>query len=257
MAALLWLAAAALLAFAYFLSTLFSKSRVAGLATALLYALAMVPGCATLGSAPTMQMFFSSMPPLVVVLRPWLAAAPMPRPARLLSALFCESSAAGLAARSPEPASSSWQHGSCPVMRCVTRGRCPIANTMRCVRVLVHARSAARGRDARAARAGRYLMPTVQPYGGRGWVLACLAPPSALSLFATVLLKFEGAQRGVTWAALGRAVTPQYAFSAATVLRMLALDVLLYAALAWYLDKARLPGPAAPALAAVAFLFFN
>lgn len=47
MATLLWLAAAALLAFAYFLSTLFSKSRVAGLATALLYALAMVPGWAT------------------------------------------------------------------------------------------------------------------------------------------------------------------------------------------------------------------
>ncbi len=104
----------------------------------------------------------------------------------------------------------------------------------------------AAGRDVRAARAGRYLMPTVQPYGGRGWVLACLAPPSALSLFATVLLKFEGAQRGVTWAALGVAVTPQYEYSAATVLRMLALDVLLYAALAWYLDKARLPSPAAP-----------
>lgn len=80
-------------------------------------------------------------------------------------------------------------------------------------------------------------MPTIEPYGGRGWVLACLAPPSALSLFATVLLKFEGAQRGVTWAALGQAVTPQYAFSAATILRMLALDVALYAALAWYLDK--------------------
>ena len=80
-------------------------------------------------------------------------------------------------------------------------------------------------------------MPTVEPYGGRGWVLACLAPPSALSLFATVLLKFEGAQRGVTWAALGQAVTPQYAFSASTILRMLALDVALYAALAWYLDK--------------------
>ncbi|KAK9842270.1 hypothetical protein WJX81_003820 [Elliptochloris bilobata] len=130
MAVLLWLAAAALLAFAYFLSTLFSKSRVAGLATAMLYALAMVPG---------------------------------------------------------------------------------------------------------------YLMPTVEPYGGRGWVAACLAPPSALSLFATVLLKFEGAQRGVTWRALGQAVTPQYPFSAATILRMLALDVALYSLLAWYLDKV-LPG---------------
>ena len=48
MAALLWLAAAALLAFAYCLSTLFSTSRVAGLAAVMLYALAMFPGCAGL-----------------------------------------------------------------------------------------------------------------------------------------------------------------------------------------------------------------
>lgn len=44
MLALLWLTAAALLAFAYFLSTLFAKSRVAGMASAMLYAVAMVPG---------------------------------------------------------------------------------------------------------------------------------------------------------------------------------------------------------------------
>lgn len=36
---------AALMNWAYFLSTLFSKSRVAGTATAVLYSLAMVPGC--------------------------------------------------------------------------------------------------------------------------------------------------------------------------------------------------------------------
>lgn len=41
---LLWLTGAALLAFAYFLSTLFAKSRVAGMASAMLYAVAMVPG---------------------------------------------------------------------------------------------------------------------------------------------------------------------------------------------------------------------
>ncbi len=44
MLGLLWLTAAALIAFAYFLSTLFAKSRVAGMASAMLYALAMVPG---------------------------------------------------------------------------------------------------------------------------------------------------------------------------------------------------------------------
>ena len=48
---LLWLTAAALLAFAYFLSTLFAKSRVAGMASAMLYAVALVPGY-----APQMQL---------------------------------------------------------------------------------------------------------------------------------------------------------------------------------------------------------
>jgi len=86
MATLLWLAAAALLAFAYFLSTLFSKSRVAGLATALLYALAMVPGCAALGSGRTMWASSPTAPFLVVAMQPWLAATPMLTPSRLLSA---------------------------------------------------------------------------------------------------------------------------------------------------------------------------
>ena len=40
----LLLVAAALIAYAYFLSTLFSKSRVAGIAASMLYSLAMVPG---------------------------------------------------------------------------------------------------------------------------------------------------------------------------------------------------------------------
>ncbi|BDA45751.1 probable ATP-binding cassette sub-family A member 3 [Coccomyxa sp. Obi] len=126
MLALLWLTAAALLSFAYFLSTLFAKSRVAGMASAMLYAVAMVPG---------------------------------------------------------------------------------------------------------------YIMPTFQPYGGFGWPLACLLPPSAISLFATVLLKLEGSQQGVRWSTINLNMTSQYPFSAATVLQMLALDVLIYGLLTWYLDK--------------------
>lgn len=39
-----WLVAAALLAFAYVLSSIFSRARVAGTAAAILYALAMLPG---------------------------------------------------------------------------------------------------------------------------------------------------------------------------------------------------------------------
>lgn len=83
----------------------------------------------------------------------------------------------------------------------------------------------------------RYIMSTFQPYGGMGWPLACLLPPSAISLFATVLLKLEGSQRGVAWDTIGLQITSQYPFSAATVFQMLALDVVLYSALAWYLDK--------------------
>jgi ATP-binding cassette subfamily A (ABC1) protein 1/ATP-binding cassette subfamily A (ABC1) protein 3 len=80
-------------------------------------------------------------------------------------------------------------------------------------------------------------MSTFQPYGGLGWPLACLLPPSAISLFATVLLKLEGSQRGVQWDTLHLQMTSQYPFSAATVFQMLALDVVLYTGLAWYFDK--------------------
>eukprot|EP00882_Tetradesmus_deserticola_P028933 GHRQ01032270.1.p1 GENE.GHRQ01032270.1~~GHRQ01032270.1.p1 ORF type:complete len:121 (-),score=17.43 GHRQ01032270.1:81-443(-) len=45
MTAFYWLFAAALISFSYFLSTLFTASRVAGTATQLLYALSMIPGC--------------------------------------------------------------------------------------------------------------------------------------------------------------------------------------------------------------------
>ena len=38
-------------------------------------------------------------------------------------------------------------------------------------------------------------MPSLQPYGGPGWALACLLPPSAISLFASVLVKHEAVQQ--------------------------------------------------------------
>lgn len=39
-----WLFSAALISFSYFLSTMFTTSRVAGTATQLIYALSMIPG---------------------------------------------------------------------------------------------------------------------------------------------------------------------------------------------------------------------
>jgi ATP-binding cassette subfamily A (ABC1) protein 1/ATP-binding cassette subfamily A (ABC1) protein 3 len=44
MLAFYWLFSAALISFSYFLSTLFSASRVAGTATQFIYALSMIPG---------------------------------------------------------------------------------------------------------------------------------------------------------------------------------------------------------------------
>ena len=41
-----WLVALALVSYAYFLSTMFSKSRIAGTAASAIYAVSMVPGCA-------------------------------------------------------------------------------------------------------------------------------------------------------------------------------------------------------------------
>lgn len=58
----------------------------------------------------------------------------------------------------------------------------------------------------------RYVMPSLQPYGGAGWVASCLLPPSALSLFTHVLIKQETVQAGLTWATLWEPVTVDYPF---------------------------------------------
>ena len=83
-------------------------------------------------------------------------------------------------------------------------------------------------------------MPSLQPYGGRGWTTACLLPPSCISLYANVLLKLESAQRGISRETLHLSVNSQSPFSAATVFQMLLLDIVLYAVLTWYLDQVRI-----------------
>lgn len=82
-------------------------------------------------------------------------------------------------------------------------------------------------------------MPSVQAYGGPSWLWSCLLPPSTLSLFAHVLTKLEGGGKGVTWSTFTASATPFWPFSTATVFGALAADIVLYALLAWYLDKAR------------------
>lgn len=80
-------------------------------------------------------------------------------------------------------------------------------------------------------------MPSLQPYGGKGWTLACLLPPSSISLYANILLKLESAQSGISRQTLHLSVNSQSPFTAATVFKMLLLDVLLYACLTWYFDQ--------------------
>jgi hypothetical protein len=63
MVAFFWLFAAALVAFSYCLSTLFSSSRVAGTATQLLYALSMMPGwVARAGGAQCLLLALAALP---------------------------------------------------------------------------------------------------------------------------------------------------------------------------------------------------
>ena len=52
-----WLVALALISFAYFLSTMFSKSRIAGTATTVIYAVSMVPGCVRFLNALSLVLF--------------------------------------------------------------------------------------------------------------------------------------------------------------------------------------------------------
>lgn len=88
----------------------------------------------------------------------------------------------------------------------------------------------------------RYLAPSWEPYGGALWALACLLPPSAVSLFAHVLLQQESVGSGVTWRNLGEGVTVESYFSGGVVLLMLLLDVALFAVLTWYFDQVRSEG---------------
>lgn len=85
-------------------------------------------------------------------------------------------------------------------------------------------------------------MPTFQRYGGWGWYLACLFPPSAVSLFANVLIKVEAGGQGLQWGTLSQGVTSEssFPFSAKVVLVALVVDIVLYGMLAAYCDKVSL-----------------
>ncbi|GBF94218.1 hypothetical protein Rsub_06488 [Raphidocelis subcapitata] len=82
-----------------------------------------------------------------------------------------------------------------------------------------------------------FLLPFTQPLGGASWFWACLSPTSAASLFAAALVNWERLAEGITWRTLWLPVTQNSSFCAGHVLLLLAADVPLYAAAAWYLEK--------------------
>lgn len=83
-------------------------------------------------------------------------------------------------------------------------------------------------------------MPSlVQPYGGPGWALASLLPPSAITLFVECILTAETVQRGVNWETIRVSAAAEYNFSAATVLCLLAANVVVYGLLTLYCDQVR------------------
>lgn len=70
------------------------------------------------------------------------------------------------------------------------------------------------------------------------WFLVCLLPPSALAMFAMTLVAWSSNGAGITWATLGAAVaTARPRFSAASVIAMLLLDTVLYAAAMLIIDR--------------------
>ena len=82
-----------------------------------------------------------------------------------------------------------------------------------------------------------YVMPIVQPNGGRGRLLSCLLPPSAVTNWALILLQLETGKVGITWDTLRVGTTELYPFTAMQCIIMLVVDIGIYFFLAWYLDQ--------------------
>eukprot|EP00931_Biecheleriopsis_adriatica_P069363 TRINITY_DN4321_c0_g1_i1.p1 TRINITY_DN4321_c0_g1~~TRINITY_DN4321_c0_g1_i1.p1 ORF type:complete len:1964 (+),score=351.62 TRINITY_DN4321_c0_g1_i1:38-5929(+) len=70
-------------------------------------------------------------------------------------------------------------------------------------------------------------------------VMSCLSPPVALSLGATIIAQLESSGDGTTWGNMG---DPVDNISMGQVIGMLVLDTLVFAVLAWYLDRVLVVG---------------
>lgn len=84
----------------------------------------------------------------------------------------------------------------------------------------------------------RYLIPTlIAPYGGTSWGLACVLPPSAITMMVECILSAEVVQRGVTWGTLGVSAAVESSFTPALLFAILIFDILFYGLLTWYCDQ--------------------
>eukprot|EP00873_Tetraselmis_striata_P005020 jgi/Tetstr1/425284/TSEL_015736.t1 len=83
-----------------------------------------------------------------------------------------------------------------------------------------------------------YLIPTlIAPYGGTSWALACVLPPSAITMMVECILSAEVVQRGVTWGTLGVSAAVESSFTPALLFAILIFDILFYGLLTWYCDQ--------------------
>lgn len=98
---------------------------------------------------------------------------------------------------------------------------------------------------------------SVQSHGGIAWYLACLLPPSAMSLFAFSLISWETASEGINWHTVHMSVTPSFYFSSGSIIAMLLLDAALFWMLMLLVDRVAQEGSFFTAAAAFCRRWFR
>jgi hypothetical protein len=144
-----------------------------------------------------------------------------------------------------------WQGSLLPEpLQCTRAGALQVSCSARAPRkgpLLHHAQ-----RSARIAGGAATLEGVLQSAGGYGWYLACLLPPSAMTMFSMSLVAWELNGAGITHATVHQSLAPASHFSVQTILVMLALDAVLYWAIMLLLDSSSSPDGAPAVLRAAA-----
>lgn len=83
----------------------------------------------------------------------------------------------------------------------------------------------------------RFVLINLYKEGHTLWKYACFLPPSAFTILAYGLVRLESSDQGLNAASFSVSFTSEVNYSIASVVRMLAIDVVLYGLLTLYLDK--------------------